>query len=54
MDPSQGDEDAVGGHQSGRASFTVSSHVSMKNLEQEPNSDGHQGIRKGQGLSYTQ
>ncbi|XP_062389571.1 uncharacterized protein LOC134077945 [Sardina pilchardus] len=50
MDYYQDGEDAVGGNQTGRAACAVSSHVSMKN--EEPFTDGHQGVSTGRVLSY--
>ncbi|XP_062396650.1 NLR family CARD domain-containing protein 3-like [Sardina pilchardus] len=50
MDVPQEGEDAVGGDQTGRAACAVSSHVSMKN--EEPVTDGHQGVSTGRVLSY--
>ncbi|XP_062398569.1 NACHT, LRR and PYD domains-containing protein 12-like [Sardina pilchardus] len=50
MDVPQEGEDAVGGNQTGRAACAVSSHVSMKN--EEPVTDGHQGVSTGRVLSY--
>ncbi|XP_062398507.1 NLR family CARD domain-containing protein 3-like isoform X2 [Sardina pilchardus] len=50
MDFPQEGEDAVGGNQTGRGACAVSSHVSMKN--EEPVTDGHQGVSTGRVLSY--
>ncbi|XP_062396969.1 NACHT, LRR and PYD domains-containing protein 12-like [Sardina pilchardus] len=50
MDVPQEGEDAVGGDQRGRAACAVSSHVSMKN--EEPVTDGHQGVSTGRVMSY--
>ncbi|XP_076144393.1 uncharacterized protein LOC143126619 isoform X8 [Alosa pseudoharengus] len=50
MDFPQEEDDAVGGNQTGRAACAVSSPMSMKN--EEPVTDGHQGVSTGRVLSY--
>ncbi|XP_062397131.1 NLR family CARD domain-containing protein 3-like [Sardina pilchardus] len=50
MDFPQEGEDAVSGNQTGRAACAVSSHLSMEN--EEPVTDGHQGVSTGRVLSY--
>ncbi|XP_062397014.1 protein NLRC3-like [Sardina pilchardus] len=50
MDFPQEGEGSVTGNQTGRTACAVSSHVSMKN--EEPVTDGHQGVSTGRVLSY--